>query len=325
MTDDRQFLYTGNGDEQLFNGYGIPTLNQDQYAVARETTTMKVIGKGLSTDIDDTREQIFHPATNTMMTCNELTEYMGALRSATPEATKSLFFPIFKPLINFPDNGVRVACCIVKDLGTADITQQLVPTDQPPSLKTTQDEIRKAYATFRSKVPSNGAEFTPGVPFDDYVLRVQNQVNVLARSYRKNKYAKQRDPVLDHFTSFDKAQNYSDQLLDKLESDEGLDVGGMLRDKLYEHTSFLTDIPFIGEILGEAIDITADTVGSFTNIITDTIGEGLKEVDWLIRPALNVIPGVQQAADYVSYGLMQIPNALDTSTGDMLQSIRLNI
>jgi len=325
MSDNRQFIYTGNGDEQLFGGYGLPTLNQDQYAVARETTTMKVIGKNLGTDVTDEREQIYHPATNTMMSCNELTEYMGALRSATPEATKSLFFAIFKPLINFPDNGVRVACCIVKDLGTPDITQQMVPTDQPPSLRTTQEEIRKAYGTFRSKVPNNGAEFTPGIPFNDYVLRVQDQVNFLGKAYRKAKYAKQRDPVLDHFTSFDKAQNYSDQLLDKLEADEGLDVGGMLRDKLYEHTSFLTDIPFIGELFGEAIDITSDFVGSATNMITDSIGEVAKEFDWLIRPVLNVVPGVQQVADYVSYGVLQIPNALDTSSADMFNSIRLNI
>lgn len=301
------FAYMTDADRVFFAGLGVPVLDKSQHDIAAFATPAKDIGR----DLYANDEFVYFPAEGVIMTCSQLTDYALKIREANP---KTCYFFGYKPLSNFSDKESRVACCMVMDLGGAGPENQYVPTDQPASRKFTQNEIRKAYTAWRERVPNGEIN-----AYDTYSLDIQPQVNYLTIAYKKNGYSKQRDPVFDKFTSYDKQQNYSDRLLDAIESDD-YSISTSLRNKLKESTSFLHGVPFVGAILDEAIDVSTDLLGSVTSIVEDTVREAAKELDPYLRPALNAIPG----ADYVAYGLSQLDNYADVTTGDMYNYVKLS-
>lgn len=316
MTETRHFTYTSPQDEAFFAGVGVPIVSADQFKIALTATTLDEIGKQLS----DPDEQVYMPSHATTASLAEIVEMVMVFRRAE---RKVLFFVGFKPLTNFSDHKVRVACCILRDMGGATLQSQLVPTDDPPSDKLTAKAVKRTYEVFRRGCPADGR--TTG-RFDEYTLSIQHQVDYLARGYKSSGFARIREPFTDHFQAYDKTTDYTDSLLDIIEdTDDGKSIGGFVRDKLYQHTSFLHDIPFIGEGVGFVIDEATNLLSSGINVIEDAVGEATRAVDPFLRPLLNNVPVLGQAADYVAYGVLQSANAFDVTTGDMVDEIKIRL
>lgn len=317
MSETRHFAYTSPQDEAFFAGLGVPIVSQDQFKIALTASTMDEIGKTLS----DPDEQLYMPSLGTTTSMAELLTMLMELRRAE---TKVLFFIVFKPLTNFSDHKIRVSCCIVRDLGGASLQSQLVPNDQPPEEAITKKQITRSYEAFRVKCPADGRTTSK---FDEYALSVQLQVDFLGRAYKSSGFAHIRDPLKDHFQAYDKSTDYTNDLLDIIEETEGdgSSIGGFVREKLYQHTSFIRDIPFIGEAVGLIIDESTDLLAGGVSMVEDAIGEAARAVDPFLRPLLNNVPVLGQAADYVAYGVMQSANAFDVTTGDMMDEIKLRL
>lgn len=314
MSETRHFTYTSPQDETFFAGLGVPIVTPDQFKIALSASTLEEIGKQLN----DPDEQLYMPSRATTVSIAEIVDLIMDFRKAE---TKVLFFIAFKPLTNFSDHKVRVACCILRDIGGASLQSQLVPNDQPPEPKITAKEVKRSFEVFRDKCPADGR--TTG-RFEDYALSVQLQVDYLARAYKSSGFAHMRDPLKDHFEAYDKATDYSNALLDIIEdTDDGKSLGGFVRDKLYQHTSFLHDIPFIGEGVGFVIDEATNLLSGSINVIEDAVGEATRAIDPFVRPLLNNVPVLGQAADYVAYGVLQSANAFDVTTTDMIDELKI--
>ena len=325
MSDARAFEYTSDIDRNLFAAYGLPILTPTERVVADASSSMREIGLGLSAGIDSSSERVFFPAHDTLYTAAEMAAELALMRQ---KDQKALYYVLYKPVVG-KDNQLRVAACFVRDLGQGPIESQMVPADQPPSAEICLQLIAKTYSKYRSTVPNNGREYSPSIAFEPYTLNAQEQVNFLARIYREKGYGKQRDPIKDQYSAYDKSRNYSDELLDALE--EGVDVGGWLKGTLHRATnSFINNkwvqkVPFLGDIIGEGadllIDFTGDTVGSVANFYADAVGDGLKDLDPFIRGGLNLIPG----ADHLSYAMIEAPNTANIYTGDLIDTIKLRL
>lgn len=316
MSETRHFTYLNATDEGFFGRLGVPMVSQDQFKIAVTASTLDEIGPRLKSP----DEQVYYPSGGTTMWLDELVDVMMTLRRAE---TKVLFFPIFKPLTNFSDHKTRVACCFVRDLGGASLQSQLVPNDQPPETSISAKEIGRAYEAFRAKCPADGLS---SGRFEEYALSVQAQVDFLGRAYKSSGLAHMRDPMKDHFEAYDKSVDYTNSLLDIIEdTDDGKSIGNFVRDKLYQQTSFIHDVPVVGEAVGFVLDEATNLLSGVLNIFEDAIGEGARAVDPFLRPLLNNVPVVGQAADYVAYGVMQSANAFDITTGDMLNEVRIRI
>lgn len=325
MSDARAFEYISDIDRNLFSAYGLPILTPTETVVASASSTMREIGLGLSAGIDSSAERVFFPAHDTLYTAAEMAAELALIRQ---NDQKALYYVLYKPVVG-KDNNLRVAACFVRDLGQGPIESQMVPFDQPPSAEICLQLVSKTYGKFRSTVPSNGREYSPSIAFEPYALSAQEQVNFLARTYREMGYGKQRDPVKDQYSAYDKTRNYSDELLDAAE--KGIDVGGWLKNTLHKATnSFVNNkwvqkIPFLGTIVGDAanivVDFAADAVGGVSTFYTDALAESLTDLDPFIRGGLNLLPG----ADRVSYALMEAPNTANIYTGDMLDTIKLRL
>lgn len=325
MSDARAFEYTSDIDRNLFAAYGLPILTPTERVVAEASSSMREIGLNLSAGIDSSSERIFFPAHDTLYTAAEMAAELALMRQ---KDQKSLYYVIYKPVVG-KDNQIRVAACFVRDLGQVPIESQMVPFDQPPSAEICLQLVSKTYGKFRSTIPNNGREYSPSIAFEPYALNVQEQVNFLARIYRDTGYGKQRDPIRDQFSAYDKTRNYSDELLNAAE--EGIDVGGWLKDTLHKATSsfannkWVNKIPFLGTIVEDAaniaIDFAGDAVGAASSFYTDSLAEGLTDLDPFIRGGLNLIPG----ADRVSYALLEAPNTANIYTGDLVDTIKLRL
>lgn len=316
MSETRHFVFLTPEDEAFFAKDGVPMVSQDQFKIAVTASTLEEIGQKLKS-VD---EQLYYPSSGTTMSRIELVDATMKLRRAE---TKVLFFPIFKPLTNFSDHKIRVACCIVRDMGGATPQSQLVPNDQPPTTAITEKAISRAFEAFRSHCPADGLTSSR---IGEYALSVQLQVDFLGRSYKSSGFAHMRDPLKDQFEAYDKSVDYTNSLLDIIEdTDDGKTLSGMLRDKLYQQTSFIHDIPLVGEYVGFIFDEATDLLGGALNVIEDAVGETTRALDPVLRPLLNNVPGIGQAADYIAYGVMQSPNALNITNGDLINEIKIRI
>jgi len=316
MSEIRHFSYLTPEDDTFFSKIGVPIVSQDQFKIAITASTLDEIGK----ELRDPNEQLYYPSGGTTMSLDEIVDVMMKLRRAE---TKVLFFPIFKPLTNFSDHKIRVACCVVRDLGGASLQSQLVPNDQPPETSITTKQVRRSYEAFRSKCPADGLTSSK---FDEYALSVQTQVDFLGRAYKSSGFAHIRDPVKDHFGAYDKSVDYSNNLLDIIEdTDDGKNISGFIRDKLYQQTSFIHDIPIVGEAAGFVIDEATNFLSGTISFFEDAFSEAVRTADPVLRPILNSVPVLGQAADYVAYGVLESANAFDVTTGDMLNEIKLRL
>ena len=324
MSAHRVFEYLTTKDRELFSTYGMPVLTSLEMREVMATSSMAEIGSALSKGLASADETIYFPASETMLNAEGLAATMALTRQ---KDQKSLYYVLYKPIV-CPDNAIRVAAALVRDVGGTELEDQMVPIDQPPSAEICLQLVSRTYGKFRSTIPRDGREFSPSIPFEPYSLDANEQVDFLARQYRDLGYGKQRDPFKDQFEAFDKNRDYSSELIDAVES--GIDVGDWLKGSLHKATesfadsSWLKKIPFasglVKETLNIAADFAADAVGGFTSFYTDALAEEAIEIDPFLRWASNV-PG----ADRLAYTILQAPNVADTTTGDLIGSIKVRL